>query len=155
MVEKSGGTKAHNSGKRLEWCVSGLLIDAGYHEVRKGIFFAMREMKQPIFARECSIGKTIYGGNRKVDFILYHPTRWPDCLVIECKWQASSGSVYEKYPFLVLNIQNNNINTIIVLDGGGYTKGASNWLHGQAGKTYLKYVFNQGAFQKFVSKGGL
>lgn len=51
---------------------------------------------------------------------------WPDGLVIQCKWQASSGSVEEKYPFEVLNIQKDEYPTIIVLDGGGYSKGSEN-----------------------------
>ena len=56
-------------------------------------------------------------------------------IVIQCKWQASDGSIDEKYPFEVLSIQLNEFPTIIVLDGGGYNKGAEMWLKGQVEKT--------------------
>ncbi len=45
--------------------------------------------------------------------------QWSKCLVIQCKWQVSTGSVEENYPFQVLSIQLNEFDTIIVLDGGG------------------------------------
>lgn len=49
---------------------------------------------------------------------------------IECKWQQSSGSVDEKYPYLYLNcietIPERDI--IVVYGGGGMKKGAIEWL---------------------------
>ena len=118
----------------------------------------MHELRQPIFAEQCSVGRDIYSKNRRVDFILYHPQRWPDCLVIQCKWQASPGSVEEKYPFEVLSIQLNEFNTIIVLDGGGYSRGAEMWLRSQAGKNKLEgllHVHNLGEISRFHSQGRL
>ena len=67
-------------------------------------FFAMRSLNQPIFAEQVDTGAGIYGKRRLVDFALYHPQRWPECLVIQCKWKTSSGSVDEKYPYEVENI---------------------------------------------------
>lgn len=113
----------------------------------------MRDLGQPIYAAECFVGSDIYGKNRKVDFVLYHPRKWPNSLVIQCKWQASGGSVEEKYPFEVLNIQQSGYPSIIVLDGGGYSKSAEQWLKGQSGKNLLRHVFNMGEFQRFVSRG--
>ena len=113
----------------------------------------MRELNQPIYTRQCYVGRDIYGQNRRVDFLLYHPRKWEKSLVIQCKWQASGGTVHEKYPFEVLNIQQGGYPTIVVLDGGGYSKGAEQWLKGQAGKNLLKHVFDQGEFQRFVSRG--
>ena len=55
-------------------------------------FFPARELEQPIYTRQCEIGKDIYGKKRRVDAILYHPRLYPECLVIQCKWQASGGS---------------------------------------------------------------
>ena len=75
--------------------------------------------------------------------------------MIQCKWQARSGTVDEKYPFEVLNIQQSGYPTIIVLAGGGYSKGSEQWLKGQAGKNLLKHVFDQGDLQRFVSRGEL
>ena len=99
------------------------------------------------------LGKSIYGKNRLVDVILYHPSLWPDCLCIQCKWQTSGGSVDEKYPYEVLSIAKNDVDTIIILDGDGYSQGARQWLLDQAGKNRLKHVFNQGEFSRFVYEG--
>lgn len=147
--------RANRTGSRLEKAVDELLEEARYSFVPHGFFFAMREMGQRIYTRQCTIGRDIYGKNRRVDFVLYHPVKWPQSLVIQCKWQAVGGSVEEKYPFEVLNIQQSGYPTIVLLDGGGYSKGAEQWLRGQAGKNMLQHVFSQGEFQRFVSRGEL
>ncbi len=143
------------TGGRLEDFVAGLLEEARYDFVPHGFFFAMREMGQRIYTRQVTVGRDIYAKNRRVDFMVFHPVKWPNALVIQCKWQAVGGSVEEKYPFEVLNIQQGGYPTIVLLDGGGYTKGAEQWLRGQAGKNLLKHVFNQGEFQRFVARGEL
>ena len=144
------------TGSSLEQSVQALLLQAGYDPVPTApLFFAMRDMGQPIYAHQCETGRDIYGKQRRVDFILYHPRKWPESLVIQCKWQASRGSVEEKYPFEVLNIQVDGYPAIILLDGGGYSHGAEQWLKGQAGKIQLKHVFNLGDFQRFASRGQL
>ncbi len=148
------GARANRRGRILEKFVIDLL-DEEYQKVTSDRFFALRGLRQPIFAEQCHIGRDIYGKTRRVDFILYHPHRWPDSLVIQCKWQASHGSVEEKYPFEVLSIQMNEFSTIIVLDGGGYTQGAKQWLAGQAGKNKLIHVMDQGEIHRFYSQGRL
>jgi len=54
---------------------------------------------------------------------------------IECKWQQSSGSVDEKYPYVYLNaveaMPEDHI--IIVLGGSGAKKEAVEWLKQTAG----------------------
>lgn len=147
---------ANRTGSQLEQSVETLLGQAGYDVVPAApLFFALRYMGQAIYARQCETGQDIYGKRRRVDFILYHPVRWPDSLVIQCKWQASSGTVDEKYPFEVLSIRANGFPAIIILDGGGYTKKSAAWLRAQAGKNCLLHVFNLGDFQRFVSSGQL
>ena len=144
----------NRTGSRLEQSVEELLIQAGYDAVPSApLFFALREMGQPIYSRQCATARDIYGKRRRVDFILYHTRKWPDSLVIQCKWQASSGSVEEKYPFEILSIQLDGYPAIILLDGGGYSVGAEQWLKGQAGKNQLKHVFNLGDFQRLCVWG--
>jgi hypothetical protein len=78
------------------------------------------------------IARSIYDTKLYCDFVLFHPTRHPDNLIIESKWQQSRGSVDEKFPFLVANIRDRYPHaTIIVLDGGGYKKQADLWLRAQ------------------------
>lgn len=147
------GKLANRTGQLLEDFTAGLLDELDYEEVSANLFYAARNLEQPIFARQVEIGRDLYGKQHKADFMLYHPQRWKDCLVIECKWQARRGSVEEKFPFLVLSINQNEFDTIILLDGDGYTSGAANWIRGQAGKNRLKHVFNQGDLQRYASKG--
>lgn len=146
------GARANRRGRQLEDHVHGLLSEE-YEEVSPSRFFAARCLEQPIFAGQVVTGKNIYARSRKVDFILYHPTKWPDCLVIQCKWQASSGSVDEKFPFEVECIAADQFAAIIVLDGGGASKGARAWLSEQRGKRNLVDVFDLGAFQRWQSSG--
>ena len=149
------GTGANRSGGRLEDFVSDILDERNYLFVPPVRFFPCRELEQPVCTRQYETGKDIYGKKRRVDAILYHPRLWPDCLVIQSKWQASRGSVEEKYPYEVLSIAQNEFDTIIVLDGGGYTAGAKQWLVNQAGKNRLLQVFDQGEFSRFASRGRL
>lgn len=150
----TSGSRANRRGRSLEQWISSLLADE-YQLVSPGRFFALRELRQPIYTEQCIIGRDIYGKQRRVDFILYHPQRWPECLVIQCKWQASRGSVEEKYPFEVLSIQQNEFETIIVLDGGGYSQGAELWLKSQVGTHKLRHVFSLGEVSRFHSQGRL
>lgn len=155
MARKSGGAFANKSGSQLERFAAEKLDERGYQYVLPAQFYPARVLEQTIYTRQFEIGKSIYGKNRYVDLILYHPVLWPDCLCIQCKWQTSGGSVDEKYPYEVLSIAQNDVDTIIILDGGGYSKGAKQWLINQAGKNHLKHVFDQGEFARFVSKGRL
>ena len=149
------GKRANRAGQQLANFVNNLLQDYGYAEVSKTRFFALCELRQPIYAQECYVGKTLYGGNRRVDFILYHPIRWSECLVIECKWQSSSGTTDQKYPYFVESININSQRAIIVLDGGGQSRSSGKWLKEQAGNKKVLHVMNQGEIARFASAGKL
>ena len=151
----SSGRTATRTGHILEEFVAGWVHETGYERVTALRFFHLRALEQPIFSRQVEIGTDIYTKRRRVDLSVYHPDKWKDCLVIQCKWQAARGSVEEKYPFEVLSTQMNPYDTIIVLDGGGYSQGAERWLKSQAGKNKLRHVFDQGDFQRFASRGQL
>ena len=77
-------------------------------------------------------------------------------MIIESRWQTSSGSVDEKYPYDVLNIQTKYATpTILILDGSGYRKGAENWIRAQAGSGNLLLVLNMQQFTEWVNNGNL
>ena len=149
------GKRANKAGNHLQVFVEQLLDDYGYVQVSQARFFALCSLKQPIYARECRTGETLYGGQRKVDVILYHPVKWSDCLVIECKWQSGGGSVDQKYPYAVLSTNRNPQQAIFILDGEGYSRRSSEWLKSQAGEGKILHVMNQGEFARFVSQGNL
>lgn len=151
-----GGSQANVTGTVLERFIYSCLVDRGYTFVPRERFIPARIIGQPIFSRHFHIGKSIYGNEQYCDFIVYHPERWPDNLVIESKWQQSSGSVDEKFPYLILNINMQyKCPTIVVLAGGGYKKGAERWLRSQSGNLNLKHVFNMTEFAAWVNNGNL
>lgn len=72
---------------------------------------------------------TIYGHQGYTEFLVQSKKHYLNHR-IECKWQQSSGSVDEKFPYLYLNcieaMPEQNI--IIIAGGGGMKKGAISWL---------------------------
>jgi hypothetical protein len=153
MTFIQGGTQANYTDTTLEKYILSRLDDRGYTFITPGKFIPSRYLEQPIYSRRFHIGKSIYGTAQYCDFILYHPKKWKDNLVIESKWQQAGGSVDEKYPYLVLNIQMEyKCPTILVLDGGGYKKGAEAWVRSQAGNGNLLHVFNMSEFATWVNK---
>ena len=147
--------RTNSRGKEFERSIKRTLEEAGYEFMDRHQFIAMKALNQAIYSQQFEIGKDMFGKDRKCDFILYHPRKIPNCLALECKWQSSSGSIEEKFPFLVMSIQLNEYPAIILLDGGGYSKKSKQWLLGQAGKNQLKHVFDLGEFQRYVSKGNI
>ncbi|WP_318387508.1 PD-(D/E)XK nuclease superfamily protein [Microbacterium maritypicum] len=144
--------RANRSGKLLENAVAYTLDTYNYLRVAGWLHHAARSLVQRIYTPQYWIGQDIYGRRRRVDFLAYHPQNWPDGLLIQCKWQASSGSVDEKFPFEALSIDYSEIPALIVLDGGGYSAGAEQWLkqYSQSPNTKLVDVVNLGAFQNFA-----
>ena len=153
MTSLKGGTQANYTGTTLQKFILSRLDERGYTYIHPSKFTPVRYLEQPIYSRRFHIGSSIYNTSQYCDFILYHPQKWRDNLVIESKWQQSGGSVDEKYPYLVLNIQMKYQSpTVLVLDGGGYKRGAEEWVRSQAGNGNLLYVFNMAEFATWVNK---
>lgn len=155
MMIEQGGKKANRTGNHLEMMIEDSLQRNGYSHTQKKHFFQTIEENKLIYTRQINLCDSIYGTKINCDFILYHPEKYPDCLVIESKWQQSSGSVDEKYPFLVLNIKEQfPCPAIIVIDGGGYKPGAEKWLRSQIDDKLL-HVFNIREYITWVNNGAL
>lgn len=74
----------------------------------------------------------------------------PSGLIIECKWQASGGSVDEKFPYLNLNIQQSYpAPTIVVIGGEGMREGAIKWLRQQV--TYNRNLLGVYSLDRFIA----
>ncbi|MDR1475188.1 MAG: hypothetical protein LBI30_01545 [Holosporales bacterium] len=155
----SGGTKANKTGNALEGFVEDILIRNGYTEFinHKKQVFTMREFvggKQ--FSKQPWCGESIYGSSRKCDFLIMNREKFPDGLIIECKWQESSGSVDEKYPFTLQNVEKIGVTTVVLIDGDGYKKQAFDWLRNQVSpERALRGVYTMKEFQKLVNQGFL
>jgi hypothetical protein len=155
----SSGSRANKTGNRLERFVQEALAERGYAEFwnHKAQAFANRKSiggKQ--FLKQLPVGDTIYDTTRKCDFFIVNRDKFKDDLIIECKWQQSSGSVDEKYPFLYFNIIKTGVPTVVLIDGGGYKPAALSWLKDQVSKTgALIGVWTMAEFHKEVNNGFL
>lgn len=150
------GGRAVRTGNALERIVKNALDDNKYTFVPSKRFKAACCLPQSLYSSQITIGKSIYNTNLISDFILFHPEKWPDRLIIECKWQQSAGSVDEKYPYNVLNIREiYPCPAIILLDGEGYKTGAAEWLRRQVDGVKLLHVFSMVQFHTWVNNDHL
>jgi hypothetical protein len=158
IIETSGG-RANKTGNKLEKFVAAALQGCGYKEFWNHGHQAFANRKTiggKQYIQQLHVGETIYETKRKCDFLVINRAKFPNDLIIECKWQQSSGSVDEKYPFLLFNIIRTEIPTVVLLDGGGYKPAAMRWLKDQVSKTgALIGVWDMAEFQKQVNNGFL
>jgi hypothetical protein len=154
-----GGRQANKTGDVLEKFVERLLQDNGYTEFwnhKEQIFANRKTVGGKQFAKEVVIGDSIYDTKVRCDFLILNKDKFPEGLVIECKWQQVSGSVDVKYPYNVFNILKIGVPTIILIDGKGARKKAVDWLKSQAHPTKaLIGVYDMAEFQGLVNKGFL
>ena len=151
-MRKSG---ANYTGNQLERFVNERLTEKGYTFVPRERFRAATYLDQPIYSRQFAICKSIFETDAHCDFIVFHPEKHPESLIIESKWQQSGGSVDEKYVYTVENIQKRYPHkTVLLFDGGGYKKQTETWVRKQVGGNLL-HVFNMAEFQKWANKGGI
>ncbi|QRN97264.1 hypothetical protein JRI60_51410 [Archangium violaceum] len=72
--------------------------------------------------REVHVGKTLTGRGRRVDiFVLERETR--TALAIECKYQGSVGTVDEKIPFALQDLESMKIPVCVAYAGDGFSRG--------------------------------
>lgn len=81
---------------------------------------------------------TIYNEGGRTEFLIIYKERK---IRVEAKYQASPGSVDEKYPYMLLNgiYKYPEKEVIFVVDGGGYKIGALTWLREQINNNWLDY----------------
>ena len=143
------GGRANFTGNRLERFVEHTLTELGYRRLesrKERTLDFIHGQEQPSYARQVVIGESIYGTRLRCDFILNNHEKLVEPLIIEAKWQESSGSVDEKYPFLVHNIKQCHPHpTLVLLDGSGYKPGAEKWLRAQTDGKLLA-VLNMSEF---------
>lgn len=155
IISIQGGTIANSNGNTLENFVANILTAKNYTLLEGSLFTAALNGKQAIYSKQVYVGESIYDTPLRSDFYIYHPDKWKDGLIIECKWQQSGGSVDEKYPFLVLNIKEKfPAKTIVVLDGNGYKPGAKQWLERQKDSKLL-HVLSMTEFLVLCNQGFL
>lgn len=154
-----GAGHANHTGSRLEIFVENALREHNYTEFwnhKEQVFGNRKSVGGKQYAKGVLAGTSIYETKRIVDFLVLNSEKFPDGLIIECRWQQSVGSVDNKFPMLVFNVLKTGVPTIILLDGGGYSKKAEAWLKSQASPTRaLIGVWDMKEFQTKVNNGFL
>jgi hypothetical protein len=72
--------------------------------------------------REVSMGKTIIGKNRRVDILVLHEQS-SVVLAIECKYQDTFGTVDEKIPYAIQDMQAMGVPVCLAYAGSGFSSG--------------------------------
>jgi hypothetical protein len=81
--------------------------------------FASRGVK---VYREVNVGKTLTGKGRRVDVFVLEPDTGT-ALAIECKYQGSVGTVDEKIPFALQDLESMRIPVCVAYAGDGFSQG--------------------------------
>jgi hypothetical protein len=143
--------------RRILASIESSLVTCGYAALpnhKEQVFTNRAIIGGKQYITQLHVGKTIYDRPRKCDFFVVNRSKFSNDLIIECKWQASRGTVDEKYPYLFCNIIKTGIPTIIVLDGRGYKPAAMNWLRGQVNpENNLLAVWTLEEFAYHVDEG--
>src|SRR3954463_8605969 len=79
--------------------------------------------------REISLGKTIIGKNRHVDIFVLHGESG-SALAIECKYQDSAGTVDEKIPYAIQDMEAMGMPVCLAYAGSGFSEGILHMLAG-------------------------
>lgn len=156
MILKNKRNLDSNKPKiKLKPFIDNCLRAKGYISVPSNQIVASKYLEQPIYAKHFLIGKSDYEKDLHCDFIIYHPEKYPDFLLIDSKWQEKKGTTEQKFHFWIFHIkQYFPYTTVILLDGGGYYEGAEKWVRKQVDEKLIK-VFNKIEFEKWISEGGL
>jgi len=77
--------------------------------------------------REVSIGKSIIGKNRRVDILIVDENK-NKAVAIECKYQASTGTVDEKVPYTLNDAKAMQMDAYVAYGGSGFSKGVVHML---------------------------
>ena len=79
--------------------------------------------------REVNLGKTIIGKDRQIDVFVVRPAD-QKAIAIECKYQDALGSVDEKIPYALLDLEALWVPGCLVYAGRGWSRGVLHQLEG-------------------------
>ena len=123
------GNRANRSGRVLENVVESIYKTHGYDIMAFSEYTkdASQYMGRQLLLKHVPY-TSIYGHAAVSEFVAVEPSGAR--IRIECKWQQSSGSVDEKFPYVYLNALEAmpEVRIIILIDGGGAKPNAVQWL---------------------------
>lgn len=144
------GRKANNNGRYFEQLIAQSLRSRGYAEYQQ-----VPVAPQFAFFIYQHRGRfsSIYGIDMTVDFYVWHPGKYPNGLIIECKYQETQGTADEKFPYTILSLKKAGIPVILLVIGQGAKRKAIGWCLSQ--QSEMLTVFD--SFEAFLlrANGGL
>lgn len=144
------GRKANNNGRYFEQLISQSLRSRGYLQYP----VAPNPAYKPFFVPQFKgLFESIYGIPMTVDFYVWHPDKFPQGLIIECKYQETNGSADEKFPYTVLSLKKTGIPTILLLIGEGAKRKAVDWCTRQQSPLLTVFVSVEAFLRR--ANGGL
>ncbi|WP_028962641.1 PD-(D/E)XK nuclease superfamily protein [Sulfobacillus thermosulfidooxidans] len=126
---QSSGRSANRNGRTLENTVIHTFVDKGFQVV----FYREWHQNPNRYGAELLLRNvpytTIYGQDGKTEFLV-RSQRYQLNMRLECKWQQTSGSVDEKFPYVYLNAiaAMPEPQIALLIDGGGAKPNALRWL---------------------------
>ncbi|MDR3200542.1 MAG: 4-diphosphocytidyl-2C-methyl-D-erythritol kinase [Spirochaetales bacterium] len=127
------GSLASNQGKVLESTVESTFKSKGFEILMYRDWERNKnKYSDNLLLKNCPF-VNIYQHPGNTEFLL-KSAKYNCEIRIECKWQQSSGSVDEKFPYLYLNCIDAmpEKHIVIIVDGGGARSGAVEWLKNAA-----------------------
>lgn len=148
MRTDTAGKTANTRGKNFELTISHQLRINNYVElnpIAKMLFIdgSLMPPHEKWFTEQAPVCENIYGVKWKIDLVLYHREKFPELLLIECKWQSVGGSVDEKFPFVVASLKKTNKPSILITAGGGARDTAITWVKNQQVKGFTHMSLDQ------------
>lgn len=142
-----------HSGKFLEQVLRSELQARGFHFRTHAEDAENLDMFEPRLVVSNVPYRSLYGCSSRSEFVI---TDGPRKIRVECRWQESSGSVDEKFPYLLRNaIECMPENEVLILHGGdGARSEAIEWLKREASKISAKRIFvvNINEFLRWVRR---
>lgn len=132
--------------------IEAQLEECGYQFISNKDFRLGNSMF-PSYSKNISIGKNMFGYDRKAHLLLHHPDKWPGGLVIEARWQSENGTTYQKFPFFVANINASSYKNIFVLGGQAAMPGSVDWLRSQVNEDRFVQLLTPQEFGRWADDG--
>ena len=131
------GAQANLNGKVFEDMMIPIFQANGFEVFSESDFNKVKKVPDKYVIKNAKY-RTIYGEMGKTEFVICTENRR---VRVEAKYQASAGSVDEKYPYMLLNgiYMYPEDEIIFVVDGGGYKAGAREWLRKNIDDNWLNF----------------
>lgn len=129
MPSSRQGRRAARNGHTLEKTIIPVLTGKGFDKLPYSTWAKKRHSYGTELLLTNAPYTNIYGRNAQTEFLL-KSARLQQDVRIECKWQQVSGSVDEKFPYLLLNcvLRMPEHEILIVVGGKGARPGSTEWL---------------------------